>query len=71
MVLAVAAVVRAAGGAEAVGGRASQGLLPAGALLRLLGGEAGGGDALPRRRVGLGLDVYVVAGVDREVGALR
>lgn len=71
MVLAVAAVVRAAGGTEAVGGRASQGLLAAGALLRLLWGEAGGGDTLPGRRVGLGFDVYVVAGVDREVGALR
>lgn len=71
MVFAVAAVIRAAGGAEAVGGRASQGLLPARALLRLLGGEAGGGDTLPWWRVGLGLDVYVVAGVDREVGALR
>lgn len=64
MVLAIAAVVRATGGAEAVGRRTSQSLLSAGPLLRRLRREAGGGDALPRRRVGLGLDVYVVAGVD-------
>lgn len=71
MVLAIAAVVRATGGAEAVSGRTSQDFLPAGALLRLLGREARGGDALPWRRNGLGLDVDALAGVDGEVGALR
>ena len=64
MVFAVAAVVRAAGGAEAVGRRASQDLLSAGPLLQLLLGEAGRGDALPRRRNGFGLDVDALAGVD-------
>lgn len=71
MVLAVGAIVRAAGGAEAVGGGAAEHLLPAGPLLRLLRGEAGRGDALPRWRVGLGFDVDVLAGVYGEVGALR
>ncbi|TNN44844.1 hypothetical protein EYF80_044962 [Liparis tanakae] len=77
VVLAVAAVVRAAGGAEAVGGRPSQDLLSAGPLLLLLllllllMGEARRGDALPRRRNGLGLDVDALAGVDGEVGSLR
>lgn len=71
VVLTIAAVVRATGGAEAVGRRTSQSLLSAGPLLWRLRREAGGGDTLPRRRVGLGLDVYVVAGVDWEVGALR
>lgn len=71
MVLAIAAVVRATGGAEAVSGRTSQNFLSAGPLLRLLRGEARRGDALPWRRNGLGLDVYALAGVDGEVGALR
>lgn len=59
VVLAVAAIVRAAGGAEAVHWRAAQ-VLPAGRLLLLLLlllmpllllllMEARGGDALPRR----------------------
>lgn len=71
VVLTIAAVVRATGGAEAVGGWTSQDFLPAGPLLRLLRGEARGGDTLPWRRNGLGLDVYALAGVDWEVGALR
>lgn len=71
VVLAVAAVIRATGGAEAVGRWTSQDFLSAGPLLQLLRGEAGGGDTLPRRRIGLRLDVYALAGVDWEVGALR
>lgn len=55
VVFAVAAIVRAAGGAEAVHWRAAQ-VLPAGRLLLLLLlllGEARGGDALPRWGDGL------------------
>ena len=71
VVFAVTAVIRATGGAEAVGRWTSQDFLSAGPLLQLLRGEAGGGDTLPRRRIGLRLDVYALAGVDWEVGALR
>lgn len=63
MVLAVGAVIRAAGGAEAVGRGPSEHLLSAGPLLGLLRGEPGRGDALPRWRIGLGFDVDVLAGV--------
>lgn len=63
MVLAVGAVIRAAGGAEAVGRGTSQHLLSAGPLLRLLRGETGRGDALPWWRIWLGFDVDVLAGV--------
>ena len=71
VVLAITAVIWATGGAEAVGRWTSQNFLPAGPLLRLLRGEARGGDTLPWRRNGLRLDVYALAGVDWEVGALR
>lgn len=66
VVLAVTAIVGAAGRAEAVGGRASQDLLSAGSLLRLLlRGEPGRGDPPAGRRYWLRLDVYALAGVDR------
>lgn len=71
VVLAIAAVIRATGGAEAVGRWTSQNFLSAGPLLRMLRGEARWGDTLPWRWNGLWFDVYALAGVDGEVGALR
>lgn len=71
VVFAIAAVIRATGGAEAVGRWTSQNFLSAGPLLQLLRGEARRCDTLPWWRNGLRLDVYALAGVDREVGALR
>lgn len=66
MVLAVTAIVRATGRAEAVNRRTSL-VLSIRHLLWLLMGEARGGDTLPWWGNGLRLDVYALAGVDGEV----
>lgn len=71
-ILAVAAIVGAAGAAQAVDRGAPQLLARRRRWrLRLLRREPGGGDAVPGRGDRFGFDVDVLVGVNGEIGTLR